>query len=50
MNVMYLSAGNIDINPEMTPETITAQTGIILYNNTHTIETGNIIMITVIIT
>ena len=44
MNTMYLSAGNIDMNPEMTPETITAQSGILLYNNTHDIVTGNIII------
>lgn len=47
MNIMYLSAGNIDMSPEMTPETTTAQSGILLYNNTHTIATGNIIIIIV---
>ena len=46
---MYLSAGNIDINPEMTPETATAQLGILLYINTHDIAIGNIIIIIVTI-
>ena len=47
MNIMYLSAGNIDMNPEISPETTTAQSGILLYNNTHDIATGNIIIINV---
>ena len=49
MNIIYLSAGNIDINPEMTPEITTAQSGILLYNNTHDIVTGNRIIIIVTI-